>query len=141
MGFLQLFGITALAKAIEDSIQAARTPGEYWVGSAVPYGPFHEFGTRSLTERSHWRPALQKIAAEHGGSGGFSSDIKSQELINEMITVPRGLVKKIAFEIEREVKIIITQKQIIDTGNYKGSIATGPSESEAYATSAARSTI
>lgn len=63
------------------------------------------------------------------------------ELVNEMIAVPRGLVKRIAFEIEREVKISITRQGIIDTGNYRGSIATGPSEAEAFGASAAKATI
>jgi hypothetical protein len=125
--------------------------GEAWVGSAVVYGPFQEFGTKLLQERPHWRVAIPEIVAEMGGNekaeeqilGGLiaSSNITSRELqgfgnVSAGDTAP--LI--IALMIERRVKELITSKGIIDTGNYKGSIASGRSEQETFDKSAARAT-
>lgn len=128
MSILRLFGVSQLAKVFKDVSDAARFPGEYWVGSAVPYGPFHEFGTARIVARPHWQPTLIVITQLYG----LASPKNQNSFVNSMIEAPRGLVKRIAFDIERQVKISITSQGIIDTGNYRGSIATGPSEEEAF---------
>lgn len=136
MSFLRLFGVQQLAKVFKDVADAARFPGEYWVGSAVPYGPFHEFGTQRITARPHWQPTLIAITALYG----LASPSRQNQFVNSMIEAPRGLVKRIAFDIERQVKISITSQGIIDTGNYRGSIATGPTEESAFGKSVSQTT-
>ena len=131
-GFLRLTGVSQLAKVFRDVTDAARFPGEWWVGSAVPYGPFHEFGTARIVARPHWQPSINAVVARFG----LAPAGQQQEFVNAMIEAPRGLVMLIAFDLERRVKISITAQSIIDTGNYRASIATGPSESEAFNASA-----
>lgn len=127
-GFLRLLGVSQLAKLFKDVADAARFPGEWWVGSAVPYGPFHEFGTTRIVARPHWQPSINAVTAKFG----LAPARRQQEFVNAMIEAPRGLVKLIAFDLERTVKISITAQHIIDLGNYRGSIATGPTEDVAF---------
>ena len=131
-GFLRLAGAAQLAAVMQDAIDKAANPGEYWVGSAVPYGPFHEFGTSKLASRPHWVVALRLIALKYE----LATPTAQNEFVNAMLEAPQGLVRIIALDIERQVKILITGLGIIDTGNYRGSIATGPTESEAFDASA-----
>jgi len=127
--------VGVLLDALKDAAKAAQGPQEYWVGSAVPYGPFHEFGTARIVARPHWNPTLSLISEK------YRLATNHDELVNAMLEAPRGLTKIIAFDVERGVKQSITVQGIIDTGNYRGSVATGPSEADAFNASAARSTI
>lgn len=129
---LQLFGAAALRLAMARSIEAALQPQEYWVGSAVPYGPFHEFGTSRITARPHWSLAIPVVAAKYGLSS------QQNDLVNMMIETPQGLVIQVAFDLERQVKIEIRAQGVIDTGNYVGAIATGPTEEAAFGKSVAQ---
>ena len=129
--FLQLTGVAAILKGMGDAIDAALGPQEFWVGSAVPYGPFHEFGTSKLTARPHWALAIALISEKYH----LSSVQDQQMLVNAMLEAPRGLVRIIAFDLERAVKIQINVQHVIDTSNYFGSIATGPSEADAFQSS------
>ncbi len=56
-----------------DQIAAPRTPNEVFVGTAVDYGPYVEFGTRRSDARPFLRPALElargravSIGTKHG---------------------------------------------------------------------------
>lgn len=131
----ELVGAQALIRAMEEAITAAQGPQEYWVGSAVFYGPFHEFGTVKMAARPHWQPGIRLIAARYQ----LASD--PDAYVNEMLVAPRGLVKRIAFDLEREVKLGITRLHIIDTGNYRGSISSAPTQEEAYELSESRKRI
>lgn len=135
-GILRLVGVSQLAKVFKDVADAARNPGEWWVGSAVPYGPFHEFGTSRITARPHWTPSINAVTTRFG----LAPARRQQEFVNALIEAPRGLVKLIAFDLERTVKISITAQGIIDTGNYRGSIATGPTEDAAFGASVGQTT-
>ena len=107
---------------------------EAWVGSAVEYGPMHEFGTSTMQARPHWRPAIEEIAAQIGSDEGLQSGIMG----NALTTLDPGDAPpiKVALMVERRVKEIIASKGIVDTGNYRGSVATGNTHSEAFAKSA-----
>lgn len=116
-----------------------------YVGSAVEYGPYQEFGTSRIQERPHWRVAIPEVIAA-AGSGGLKREM--EESLMEAVT--GGASAEIdsggnppyvmALAIERRVKQVITAKGIIDTGNYRASVAAGRSESEAYSTSVSRAT-
>ena len=125
-GLTQLFNLLRVMEKVDF--------GEAWVGSAVVYGPFQEFGTRVLQERPHWRVAIPQIVAEAGGDVGLQQDI-----VDGLAAGGGDAPMKIALKIERRVKEIITSKGIIDTNNYRGSIATGKTENEVFGKSAAKS--
>ncbi len=128
LAFTGLTQMAALLKKMEGA-----SFGEAWVGSAVVYGPMHEFGTKVLTARPHWRVAINEIVA------GAAGDQQLQDGIIEGITAGPGVAPiRIALQIERRVKQLIRAKGIIDTGNYRGSIATGRSEEAAFAKSVQR---
>ncbi len=127
-GFLKIVGVLRLLNVLSDAADAARNPGEWWVGSAVPYGVFHEFGTMKIVARPHWSPSIEIVAMQFG----LAPARQQNEFVNAMILAPRGLVKLVAFHLERTVKQSITAQGIIDTGNYRGSIATGPTEAAAF---------
>jgi hypothetical protein len=130
--------------------RAAEDFGEAWVGSAVEYGPMQEFGTRFLQERPHWRVAIPEIVAEVGGNQREQNAVLDAMIAREVQGVGLGEIGSIdpgmtapivvALKIERRVKQIITAKGIIDTGNYRASVATGRSQESAFARSAARAT-
>ena len=46
-----------------------------YVGSAVEYGPFQEFGTFWIQERPHWRVAIPEVIAA-AGSGGLKREME-----------------------------------------------------------------
>ena len=128
LAFTGLTQMAALLKKMEGA-----SFGDAWVGSAVVYGPFHEFGTKVLTARPHWRVAIAELVA------GAANNIELQDEIIQGITAGPGVAPiKIALQIERRVKQLIRAKGIIDTGNYRGSIATGRSEEAAFAKSVQR---
>lgn len=131
-GGLQLFGAAQLLAAMNKAIDAAREPQTYWVGSAVPYGPFHEFGTDNIVARPHWSVAIPVIAQRYGLSS------QQDELVNMMIETPRGLVIQVAFDLERQVKLQIKAQGIVDTANYVGSIAAAETEEAAFSLSQSR---
>lgn len=131
MGFVQLGGAAALLKVLDDAVDLARDPGEYWVGSAVFYGPFGEFGTSTMAPRPHWSTSIRVIAIR------YELQANQNMLVSALATIPGGMVKIIAFDLEREVKIQITRVGFLDTGNYRGSIAADKTLDEAFAKSAA----
>ncbi len=125
LAFTGLTQLASLLKRLEGA-----TFGEAWVGSAVVYGPFHEFGTAVLQERPHWRVAINEIVA------GAAGNTELQEGIIKGLTAGAGdSPMEIALLIERRVKQLITSKGIIDTGNYRGSVASGRSETDVFAKS------
>jgi phage gpG-like protein len=103
--------------------------GEAWVGSAVEYGPYHEFGTSQIAAREHWRVAVAEIIEEVGGKSGPSDEIFEAAFSDHNLMA-------VALKIERRVKQIITEKHILDTGNYRGSVTSGSTDDEVFAKSA-----
>jgi len=111
---------------------------EAWVGSAVEYGPMQEFGTKTLEERPHWRPALEEIATEIGSDKSLQGQVMEGLTSQGTQSIDAGGTApiRVALMIERRVKEIIAAKGIFDTGNYRGSVAAGHTQDGAFATSA-----
>lgn len=130
-GLVRVLGAAQLLKALRTAIAAAQGPQEYWVGSAVGYGAFHEFGTGDTPSRPHWVPSIQVIALKYGLAS-------NQDPFVNMLLAPRGLVKRIAFDLERQVKVQITTQGVLETSNYRGSVAAAESEEAAFALSQSR---
>lgn len=127
-----LFKVVGLQVAVDqfkDAVKHAKGPQEYWAGSAVEYGAYIEFGTTRMPARPHWSTGIRLVSMKYG----LGAD--STAAVNDMISAPRGLVKKIAFDIERHVKKEIRAVGAIDTGNYRGSVTTGPTEDSTLAKS------
>lgn len=121
--------------------------GDAWVGSAVEYSTFQEFGTRFLQERPHWRVAIPEIVAAAPSDLGFQAEILDAMVGRELAGTSLARVESgasaplvIALRIERRVKQVMTAKGVVDTGNYRASIATGPTQPVAFANSAAKAT-
>ena len=111
--------------------------GEAWVGSAVEYGPYQEFGTQFFEERPHWRVAIAEIVAETGTNVQLQNDILEAMVLREMGKGQAHPAMHVALKIERRVKQIMTAKGIIETGNYRASVAAGRTLDKAFEKSAA----
>ena len=144
---LTTFGISELALFFRLCTKASQDMGEAWVGSAVDYGPYNEFGTRFMEERPHWRIAIPEIISQIGGDPKMQIDVLDAMLSRDLSGEGFGQTEfdakanaptHIALLIERRVKQIMTQKGVIDTNNYRGSIATGRSEGDAWKNSVAK---
>ena len=142
---IQMAGLRQLMLFFRLLQTAAKNSGEAWVGSAVEYGPYQEFGTQFLMERPHWRVAIPEIVAEVGGSAKLQEEVLdsmfARELAGKGFGGPSGVMGadtsengplRIALMIERRVKQIMTSKKIIDTGNYRASVASGTKEAATF---------
>lgn len=143
------FGIVGLAQmALFFKLMGQHTSwSDAWVGSAVEYGPYQEFGTDRFPERPHWRNAIPFVVQMVEGRPGLQAELLQEMLAPDGGNFPSANIESggeaplaIAKMIEREVKLEITALGIIDTGNYRGSITTGATEASTYAASAARAT-
>lgn len=133
MGFT-VTGLDAMFAFFTTVTQQAKKAGQttWWVGTVVYYGPYLEFGTENFQNKPHWRPAIQELAAELGLDG------KTSEEAIQTLMVPDGnLVRVIAIALEAKVKEWIRRQNLIDTGNYRGSVTSGPTVSAMKAASMA----
>lgn len=103
----------------------AEPSGTWAVGTAVNYSLFVEYGTSKMDARPFFRPALAEAERD---LSAFVRDNTETSLQN--IDGPQELVKTIAFALERRIKQIITEKELIDTGALRASVAAVRTESE-----------
>ncbi len=145
---LQMFGVAEMLLFFKE-MQKLTDFGEAWVGSAVVYGPMQEFGTEQIAERPHWRVVIPEIVAEISGDlkvqGGILDAFVSSSNVSTKGIQGAGAIEsggtapmQVALMVERRVKQVITAKGIIDTNNYRGSVATGRTHDLAFAKSASR---
>jgi hypothetical protein len=127
-----MFGVANLEKALKSLIVEAKKSDEAWCGSTVEYGPFHEFGTERMQARPHWRAAIAKLDAEVA--------FKSEEYLAILAKPGQSMAFALALRLERLVKLEILRLGIVDTGNYRGSVAADERLSQAIAISNARRT-
>lgn len=119
-------GLAKLEEEFQRLAGAARAEGdaEWWVGTTVEYAIFPELGTRYMTARPYFVPALNELMTELGLEG------MTQEYFHALIADDPQLIPTIAFELERRVKAWIKKQHLIDTGNLHGSIAAAGSFTE-----------
>lgn len=89
----------------------------YIVAPTVEYAVFHEVGTSKMEARPFARPAAERVQAapaKHAKAiaAGTGIDISTED----------GLVRATALAVEREMKSIIKQKEIWDTGTMHASV-------------------
>jgi hypothetical protein len=120
----EINGIVSLREEFDDRIEDWSGGGTVFVGTAVEYSLFVEFGTSKMDARPFFRPAINDARTD---TAGFLSR-NTQTSINEIDSAER-LVRTLALAVERRVKEIITQKGLIDTGTMRASIVAVPTES------------
>lgn len=130
MAGLVTSGIDKLKDTLDGMQEAARKNRTWWVGTIVFYGPFLEFGTRKFAAKPFFRPAIFRVARRIEGvtarSGGET--FKGQAMFNLLVDGDKSIARSVAQELEREIKKMIKQKGLIDTGNLRASITSAPGE-------------
>ena len=115
---MDIQGLEEHQRELEDQAdQWSQPSGTWYVGTAVSYAVYVEFGSSKMDARPFFRPAL--IEAKRDLSGFVNSNT-SKTL--QQIDSPRELVRVIAHAIERRVKEIITEKGLIQTGTMRASV-------------------
>lgn len=126
---IQVNGLTALISYFNVLKKAAKelASKEAWTGTVVYYGPMLEFGTQNMPAIPHWEVAAERmnISAE-----------KEEELFLALTDPDEHVLMLVAIEFEAEVKKVIREKGLIDTGNYRASIVSGFTEQEVASKSA-----
>ncbi|PCR89317.1 HK97-gp10 family putative phage morphogenesis protein [Natrinema ejinorense] len=95
--------------------------GTWYVGTAVEYAVYLEYGTSKMDPKPFFRPALAEAEQD---LSAFVRDNTRKTL--SQIDGPRELVKTIAFALERRVKEIITEKGLIESGTMRASVRAVP---------------
>jgi hypothetical protein len=86
----------------------------YIVGPTVEYAIHHETGTSNMKARPFVKPAAERVQQDlKGKARPFLNGGGGEEAI----------VRAVALAVEAEMKRIVTQKRIIDTGNLRASIS------------------
>lgn len=120
---LSFFGLTALAKVFKEIVEMGleeQRRGDWHVASAVDYAEVLEWRT------PHWRVAIQSISDE------VTLDVsQQQEMLNVMIA-GGSLNKVTVMKLKSKIRMLIKANGLVDTGNYLGSIAIGPTQGEAF---------
>lgn len=123
---MRFFGMnllrTFLDKIINIGVQEDRRE-EWYVVSSVVYGEVLEWNT------PHWRVAIHILSNQIEFSGE-----EQQEMLNAMVA-GGSLKKETILRLKAVITDLIRANGLIDTGNYIGSIAVGPSREEAFAQS------
>jgi len=123
-----LGGIGNLQEEFADEIEDWSGGKTMFVGTAVEYSVYVEFGTSKMDPRPYFRPALTEAQAN---LTGFINDHTNTTA--DAIESADQLVETIGLAMERRVKEIITEKGLIDTGTLRASIRAVDSESELVA--------
>jgi hypothetical protein len=121
----ELNGITNLKEEFADEIEDWSDSGSVYVGTAVEYSIYLEYGTSNMDPRPYFRPALAEAKEDLTAFIGDHTDTSVAA-----IETADKLVSTIALAIERRVKEIITEKGLIDTGTLRASISAVDTEGE-----------
>ena len=105
MGFIvKQIGMASVTKMFASEA-TSKEPNPWHVFQAdVDYDIYHELGTARVPARPHWRP---------GTAAGFEAVAE----LSAKATSLQRLIQLVALRIEGNVKKIIQEKDIIDTGN------------------------
>ena len=128
---IRTVGLLRIYNALSGLVEAAEAEHDWWVGTVVTYSAFLEFGTRKMPARPFFQPAILRVARKLGADHEVKARTVGQRMSGRslwalMVGDERGLVAKVAFSLEREVKVVIREKGLILTGNLRGSIVAAP---------------
>jgi len=90
----------------------------YYVGTAVEYAVYLEFGTRHMDPKPFIMPTLHEVKAR--GVPAFI-DVHTRTSVDSINSIDE-LVETVAFALERRIKEIITAKGLIETGTLRASV-------------------
>lgn len=119
---LELQGMQGVLDELDDLEERWTGPERWVVGTAVNYSIYLEMGTRHMDPKPFFRPALSELRMQ--GIGGFIAH-NTRTNIDEIDDIG-GLVRKLAFALERRIKEIITAKGLIETGTLRASVKAVP---------------
>jgi len=125
---LDLDGVGSLQEEFGDRIDDWSGGGSVFVGTAVEYAIYLEFGTSKMDPRPFFRPAVAELTADIDGF----LDTHTETSVDTM-TSAEELVEKIGLALERRVKEIITEKGLIESGTMRASVRAVDSEAELLA--------
>lgn len=115
---MDIQGLEQHQQQLEDKADEWSQPsGSWYVGTAVSYAVYVEFGTSKMDARPFFRPAL--VDAKRDLSAFVRENTKKTL---QQIDSPSELVRVIAYALERRVKEIITEKGLIQTGTMRASV-------------------
>jgi hypothetical protein len=117
-----LGGLNSLREEFDDEIKDWSGGASAYVGTAVEYAVYLEYGTSKMDPKPFFRPALNEA---RGDLGAFLRD--NTQTAVENIDSASELVRTLALALERRVKEIITEKGLIDTGTLRASVVAVPS--------------
>jgi hypothetical protein len=112
-----LDGATSLKEEFGDRIDDWSGGGSVFVGTAVEYALYLEYGTSKMDPKPFFRPAVAELQADIEGF----IDAHTNSAV-DTITSAEELVETIGLALERRIKEIITSKGLIDTGTLRASI-------------------
>lgn len=99
--------------------------GDAWfVGTAVEYSVYLEFGTSKMDPKPYFRPTLHEVEAR--GVPGFIRQ-HTATTVEEIGSIDE-LIRTLAFALERRIKEIITKKGLVDTGTLRASVLAVPTD-------------
>lgn len=112
-----LIGYRATVTALEALKFEFGDGAIFVVGPTVNYAVYHELGTAKMEARPFARPAAERVQAN------LSS--KVEEYLEEPVTTAseEAIVRSAALALESEMKRIVKDKDIWDTGTLHGSIS------------------
>lgn len=129
---LAVVGAKVLQAAFTKFITSAeqeRARGKWYVVTVVDYAQVLEFGSRHMPARPHWRVAMEIMADDIK----FSKK-EQEDMLNGMIA-GGNLRRDMALRLVKRIRALIRSGGMVKTGNYLASIAMGPTEGAALASS------
>lgn len=132
----RIAGVAALENALTGLISHAESAREWYVGTVVEYAPYLEFGTSKMDPHPYFKPAMIQLATRlkigRSTAAGWQEIHAGSDIWKLLVGSEAGPVQKIAFALEGEVKKVIREKGLIDTGNLRASISAAPTLAKVY---------
>lgn len=131
---MKVTGLAELERMLRAWKKAAELERSWWVGTIVEYAIYPELGTRRMPAYRYFLTAVERLLAQ----GIIGSRSEGQEFFRLLVSEDGSSIAWIALKLEREVKVVIREMGLIDTGNLRASFAAGPTLSRMVTASRSR---
>jgi hypothetical protein len=115
---LNLDGLEAAINRLNELEDDVETLATYTIGTGVSYAVYLEFGTSQMDAKPFFRPAINEVRIQ--GVDGFIAH-NTKTTVGALPDAD-AVIKTLAFALERRIKEIITDKDLIDTGTLRASV-------------------